>query len=428
MKTLLFYIGLVFFNVSFGQEKLDTTQTLDVFLEYRPRFEYREGFKQPIKDSSTSSFFASHRARISLDFELKRFKFHSSIQDVRAWGQYGLQSNANSLSVFEIYVESKISERWSIKLGRQAVELDNGRLFSKANWNQNSKAHDGIDLIYNSKRLKSQLFGFYNQSYTNSSGTYFDLYNQEYKFLFIHSLQINIHKKIELSVLNSLDGYENVFHKNVFYVRGTTGFRLNVKQKNIKGIISGYYQYGQLQNGQQISSFYIQPELKLTTGKITTRLGAELLSGDDQSNPTSFSHSFSTLYGVSFKFNGNINYFTSFPKDVANGGLLNPYLFLLYAPSKKWKIKMEQHLFYLQNNVLSSQGKTIGKYLGYENDVKVKYNVNNFTAIQAGFSLIMTTNHLEEVRGVDLINYPYWGYLMVTFKPQLLHSVKKAIF
>lgn len=419
---------MIFSNFSFNQEKLDTTQVLDVFLEYRPRIEYREGFKQPIKDSSNSSIFATHRARISIDFKLNRFKFHSSIQDVRAWGQYGIQSKTNSLSVFEIYVQSKISNKWSIKLGRQSVELDNGRLFSKANWSQNSKAHDGIDLIYNSKKLKSQLFGFYNQSYTNNTGTYFDLYDQEYAFLFIHSLQINLLKKIDLSFLNSFDGYENLSHKNVYYVRGTSGFRMKIKQKKMEGIIAGYYQYGQLQNGKQISSFYIQPELKLTTGKITTRLGAELLSGDDQSNPNSFSNSFSTLYGVAFKFNGNINYFTSFPKDVANGGLLNPYLFFQYEPSKKWKIKLEQHLFYLQNNVLNNKGKAIGKFLGYENDVKVKYSVNHFTAIQAGVSLIMTTNHLEEVRGVDLINYPYWGYIMVTFKPQVLHSVKKAIF
>ncbi len=412
--------------LAYGQ-KGDTLQKIDVYLEYRPRIEYREGYKNQ-NDSSNSALIVSHRARLSMDFEIKKFRFHGSIQDVRIWGEQGQNSNSSTLSVFEAYLQAELSKNWSIKLGRQSLELDNGRLFSRANWSQSSRAHDGINLRYNSSKINAQLVGFYNQSYVNSSGTYYTLSSKEYKFLFVHHFHIKLNKFFELSTLNSFDGYEKLNIKNVFYVRGTSGLRLRLKTKNIEGILSGYYQYGQLQSGQKISSYYYQPELKVSAGILTTRLGAEVLSGDNQQNPSTFSNSFSTLYGVAFKFNGNINYFTVFPSDVSNGGLINPYLFFLVEPSKKWKIKMEQHLFYLQNKALNNQNEIIGKYLGYENDIKIRYKVNPFTSIQAGFSLIITTTNLKEVRGVALLDYPYWSYVMLTFKPQILKSRRKAIF
>src|SRR5690348_1096055 len=54
--------------------------------EFRPRTEYRHGYRQLIPDTSNAAFFTDQRSRIYFTYKSHRFIFHTSLQDVRVWG------------------------------------------------------------------------------------------------------------------------------------------------------------------------------------------------------------------------------------------------------------------------------------------------------------------------------------------------------
>jgi hypothetical protein len=204
-------------------------------------------------------------------------------------------------------------------------------------------------------------------------------------------------------------------------VRGTLGGRIEFTRKKIYLTASGYYQFGNLASGQQNAGYYCQPEIKYSLSeKLTLRLGMEYLSGDDATRQGTTVHSFVPLYGVAHRFMGTMDYFTSFPKDVKNGGLVDPYLFISYSINKKITLSMQNHLFYLQNNVLSKKKEVIDKYLGFENDLLFMYRINNDIFLEAGVSGMLAEKSMEILKGGNSDIIPVWSYLMISFKPELL--------
>ncbi|OYX84538.1 MAG: hypothetical protein B7Y83_07805 [Flavobacteriales bacterium 32-34-25] len=340
-------------------------------------------------------------------------------------GNMNLNNSSGSLNVFEAYVETAITNHFSVKLGRQKVELDNGRLFSAANWRQSARAHDGINLIYNNNRIHSELITSFNQTSERIFDTDFSPTSfTNYKLLNVHYLKAKLNEHFSLTTINAADSYQSKTNTKTLYTRGTSGGRLDFEKGNLYLTLSGYYQYGQLQTGNRISAYYFQPEIQLKTNKLTTRLGAEYMSGDNANKTTDISKSFVPLYGVAWRFMGNMDYFTSFPTDLKNGGLINPYLFLIYDLNKKVSLRSDFHLFYLQNKVKNNEDQVVDSYLGFENDLSIHYKCNSFTMIDFGFSYMAAKKSMETLKAGNSSIIPVWSYVMITFKPELFNFKK----
>lgn len=396
-----------------------------VGLEFRPRGEYRDGYKQLPADSSEVAYFVSQRSRLNFSYEQPKFKFHTSIQDVRVWGQYGQTSSTGSLNVFEAFAIVEVAKNLSAKMGRQKIELDNGRLFAASNWNQYGRSHDGIDLMYKNNTIETELFTAFNQSGENIFGTeYLPTTFNNYKLLNLHFLKAKLNERFSLTTINAADSFESKTNATTLYTRATSGGRIEFEKNNLYLTFSGYYQYGQLQSGAKISAYYFQPEIRYKVQKWTARLGAEYMSGDDATQVSATSNSFVPLYGVAWRFMGNMDYFTNFPKDVKNGGLVNPYLFCYYDWTEKLTLRSDFHLFYSQNKILNAQNNVIDSYLGYENDLSVRYKHNGFTTLDFGFSYMLAEKSMETIKGGNSEITPIWSYLMITFKPELFNSRK----
>ena len=140
MRTGIIVAIFLFIAELVQSQTSDTIKTFNVSLEFRPRVEFRNGYKQLRNDTTTPAYFGTQRSRILFDFKQKYFKFHTSIQDIRIWGQYGQESINGSLNVFEAYIEPNIKSNWLLRIGRQNVQLDNGRLFSKSDWKSGIKS------------------------------------------------------------------------------------------------------------------------------------------------------------------------------------------------------------------------------------------------------------------------------------------------
>jgi hypothetical protein len=426
------------------QEK---NKTFTIGAEVRTRTEYRNGYRNIPADTSAPAFFTNQRTRLSFTYEVKnKFILHTSIQDVRVWGQNDPKSNSASLQLFEGYGEIFLHPKFSIKIGRQKFAVDDQRLFAENDWRVNANAHDAVNFRFNGDKLSSELLFAYNQTSSNNGVTnqpngepiFGTTYNpgvgiSTYKTLGVHYLKYKITDAFTLTTINSADGYQEAKSKEGVYQRFTNGGRLAYQKSRFYATYSGYYQSGKDATGNLLDAFYHQAEIKYTIPEsFTVRLGAELFSGNNGKVTSTTNHNFLPLYGVAHRFNGNMDFFTNFPADVNNAGLFNPYLFFAKNAGKKLVFRSDFHLFYSENNFVNTVkvGKTTtstltNKYLGYENDLGVIYKPQPYITIDLGFSYALVDPSMTIIKKRGNPNFtPTWAYISVSLKPQLF----KAIF
>jgi len=355
------------------------------------------------------------------------------LQDARVWGQQDPRAGQGTptpteattypLYLYEVYAEPHFSDKFSIRIGRQKIAYDNNRLFSENDWRLPAGSHDAIRFIYNNKKNFTNEFTFgYNQYGENTFTTNYKPNNGliNYKTLILDYLDYKISDKFNFLTINCADGYQSSLandHKTT-YMRFTSGGRIEYTSGKWYATFSGYYQYGKDSSGRKLAAYYIQPEVKYFTKTLTARLGVEYMSGHDGTKPVTKDNNFVPLYGVAHRFMGNLDYFATFPIDVNNAGLVNPYLFFMYQKNKV-TLRFENHLFFSQNNFVSN-GSTIKKYLGFENDWRFNYKANSFTDIEAGFCWAALTESAVIIKkGGDTKAFPYWFYTSVRFTPTI---------
>lgn len=404
-----------------GQAHYDS---LTLSMEFRPRTELRNGYRQLRTDSSLAAFHTDQRSRIYIHYKRPGFIFHTSIQDVRIWGAEDPRSTQGTLQIFETYAEPALSPSLSVRIGKQKIMYDNQRLFAQNNWRQNGGTHDAVRFIYQKRSWEGDLIGAFNQESdadTRFSGTDFSPVFSSYKVLLANFLRYTSPTKTIFTAINVVDAFQDQNNVDQLHWRFTSGGRIEKTVGNTYLTLAAYYQYGENTDGLQLNAYYYQPEIKVTAKPWVVRLGAEVFSGDDGLNPDGRSRSFDALYGVNHRFLGSMDFFTNFPEDLNNAGLVAPYVFAFYDLNKTLTLRADGHLFYSQNNfVETGQTSAIDKFLGFENDWLPRFNPNSYTELDLGYSYTLTTESMTIIKkGGNSDLFQSWAFVMVTFNPEL---------
>lgn len=409
---------------------IDTTKavikqqnTLSFQAELRTRSEFRDGYRNLPFGDTIPAFFTIHRTRLTLDYRSKKLDMVLSLQESRTWGQIDPRNPTVPISFFEAYAEPKVNDKISFRVGRQRVMYDNQRLFAENDWRNPANAHDAFRFTYkNNKNLQTEFLTAFNQSSENIFTSKFQPAGfTNYKTLNLHYLNYKFHPNWNILTLNVADGFQksgNGDNYKTTYTRFTSGGNLTYNKKEWTAIMMAYYQYGKDSSGNKIAAYFLNPEIKWNKKEWTVRLGAEVMSGQDARKPFEKNNSFVALYGVAHRFNGNLDFFTTFPTDLNNAGLINPYLFLWYQKDKIY-LRMENHLFYMQNNFLEN-GAVIRKYMGFENDWRLNYRFTKETELEFGACWAVVTNSMVAIKkSGDAGQIPWWTYVSFKFTPQL---------
>ncbi|TDX01007.1 alginate export family protein [Dinghuibacter silviterrae] len=158
--------------------------------QLRDRAEYRDGTGTLLPLTSTPSIFISQRARLSLDYQSTHLRFHTSVQDVRVWGQDASSidnADGTKFQVYEAWAELVLSNRkdsafkksftnyLGIRIGRQELVYDDGRLLGNLDWLQQARHHDAAVLRWKPGAWQVDLGGAFNQNSDawNYNGTYY---------------------------------------------------------------------------------------------------------------------------------------------------------------------------------------------------------------------------------------------------------------
>ncbi len=426
MKTTVKYLATALIAVtstaSFGQE-------FEADLQLRPRFEYRNGYKELMKDQQYPNSFISQRSRLNLAFENDKIKTKISFQNIRIWGDVPTSSakDQNGIALFESWASYEFYENWTAKLGRQTLVYDNQRIFGGIDWAQQGQSHDALLVTHQKDSYQIDLGAALNN---NQDGLYEAAYFTNYK-----NMQFAWFNKkftdwsLSLLAVNNGFEYENLIENKLetAYIQ-TAGAFGKWKQSKFYGDLAVYIQTGEtaLANDKtKVAAYYGGINLGYAfTSNFKTEVGFEYLSGKDQDDTDSKSKSFTPLFGTNHGFNGFMDYF--YVGNHKNSvGLKDMYAKFAYEKNK-WQLSLTPHLFYAAAKVLDPVTMDAqNDYLGTELDFMASYKLHPNITIVGGYSQMFASTTLETLKGGNKNYDNNWAWLMVSINPELFSTKNK---
>jgi hypothetical protein len=412
-----------------------TAQDLEISGQIRPRVEYRHGYRTLLGEGYDPAFSVSQRTRLNLKYSATKIKTMISIQDVRTWGDVVIsnKSDNNGSMIHQAWGEFSILKNLSVKAGRQVIIYDDQRLFGGSDWNQQARSHDALLLKYDPLKSLTVTLGLaYNQSADKDTGTFYSL-EKNYKalrYLYLHGGKDNEGFAYSFIIINP--GYpfaelqDDSSFKQITVYSTTIGPYLTYQKDNLRGNAAFYYQFGKNSKNIDKSAFYASTDFSYTVAKDwSAGAGFQYLSGNDQVNPDSKDHDFSTLFSNGHKFNGWMDYFYagSSHKGV---GLLDIYVPVIYK-YKSLTAELQVHNYHAAGSVASAidPARETESSLGTEAGIMFTYAFSPELTITGGYSQMFATASLEILKGGDRDIQQNWAWIMLSFNPVFFKSVNK---
>lgn len=433
-KPILIYTTLITAFVLLTSAELFAQFTLTG--ELRPRAEFRNGFKKLKDKNMDPAFFIEQRSRLYFNFKRDNIELHMALQDVRIWGATNqiYKYDPALTNFYEAWASYQFTNKWGVKLGRQALDYDNARFLGNLDWAQQGRSHDALLFtMSNAERdCKLHLGGAFNQSanppeFSNLEGTdYLGINN--YKFMFYGWWN----KKFEnggMSVLFQNDGRQ-VAEDTSTASRQTYAVLGNMKVGNVTLDGELYYQGGKNGNNLNVSALMVTVHGTLKTDLTPLTLGIEYLSGTKLGE--SDDKSFNPLYGTNHKFYGFMDYFY-----VGNGhgqvngrtsGLLDVHFKTKFKLGEKSNLAANLHWFSSPVTIYENSdmnGTSMSSSLGTELDLVFTKVLSKDAKFNIGYSQMFGTETMEAIKGGgDRTAFNNWIWAMIAFKPQLFTTKK----
>jgi len=386
-------------------------------MEYRPRTELRDGYRELPSDNSNPSLLISHRGRINLDYKNDKFLLHTTLQDIRIWGDTDTREADGKAQFYEFYVEAKINKELSVRVGRQRIKRGNQRLFAENNWRQAGGQHDVARLLYRTNKLSADFIGGYNQNKALNFGNSFDVDFDTYRAFTANFIDYNVSENFEVSITNIVDEYTDpTTGDNKGYWKFTNGGKLIYYKNNLTYSLASYYQWGKIENGKQHNAYYIEPEFSwFVSSKYNFKLGAQFFSGDENKTDNK-STSFLAQYGAFHKHNGGLDYTQKTVRINEHEGIVNPYFKQNFTFNSKYSLSWQSHL-------LGSQKESI-KFYAWENDFSLFYEPNNYTKIEFAYLFLIPNNNISDLevgQNGNSNKIAQFSYLSISWTPNLIN-------
>ena len=400
-----------------------SAQEFEAKLQLRPRFEYRNGYKNLIPIDEQGTAFISQRSRLNLNYNNEKLKTKITFQNIRTWGDAATTATTdkNGIAVFEAWAQYELSSNWSTRIGRQVISYDNQRIFGEIDWAQQGQSHDAALITFNRKNNQLDL-GFALNSNSENQLAPKTPYLTNYKtmqYAWYHK-RLN---QVGMSLLLLNTGYE--FQKTLTELevdyKQTFGTYLTFNEKHWDINLGLYGQTGQSAD-RKVKAWYAGAYLGYATSKeFKLGLGHEILSGKDQNDFSADSKSFTPIFGTNHGFNGFMDYFYV-GNHQNNIGLNDTYLKLNYTVSK-WQLALIPHVFHAPNRVVDATNQKMDAYLGTEIDLTATYTLRKDIIAMAGYSQMFSSSTLERVKTVaNAADTNNWVWVMLSISPRIFAS------
>lgn len=396
-------------------------QELDVNLQIRPRFEYRNGYKSLLPYGQEGTSQISQRSRLNFNYKQDELTVKLTFQNTRTWGDVttATTTDKNGVAVFEGWAQYDFTKKWSARLGRQVLSYDNQRIMGEMDWAQQGQSHDALMVSFHPENHQLDLGVAYNSDAENTFQTPYKVANYKaMQYAWYHTT----FDKIGASLLLLNTGYEYANNdpkpKLLVDYKQTFGTYLTYKTAKIDSNLSFYGQTGK-STDQQVSAWNAAVNFGYTiTDKFKAGLGYEYLSGKDNNDGSTVIKSFNPIFGTNHGFNGYMDYFYV-GNHLNSVGLQDAFLKLNYNVNK-WQFALIPHVFLAAADVVNlGTNEKLGSYLGTEVDATFGYNFKKDITVSGGYSQMFGTRTLGYLKNGDASHTNNWAWLMVSVNPRI---------
>lgn len=425
---------LVILVVSFTK-LCSNAQNVVIDAEIRPRTEYQDGFKTPILKSNDPGVFTSERTRLGLTFTSGLLTTQITIQDARIFGQYSNTDATASTGIYEAWADMVLFPGTSLKIGRQALNYDDKRLFSSPAWSLIGTSHDLALLKYIINDYQAHIGLAYNNKSETGTEVFYAL-GTKYRSLAYLWLSTPAIRGFTLSGIVVSEGLQDtlglggVANYKKIKMAQTLTYGGNLKYESVDFPLSvlatAYFQSGKNIAGKTMEGKLAALKLNYEFNKsITASIGTDYLSGDTNGNTDGKASNFKKLYGADHTFNGYMDYWNT----PLTTGLLDYYSCVTGKINKNLSIEGGFHVFNTEYAGKNKKGIAYEKNIGSEFDLLMTYKLNMWTTIQGGYCHYFSNNNtliakdiVTSVATIPAVRSPQWAYVMFCIKPTFLNN------
>lgn len=443
---------------------IEVKAQLSVSGQIRTRTEYRDGQGAPITEDASPAIFTSQRSRLNVGYAGYRFKIYTSLQDVRVWGQDASMINRTTLDAYDglmlheawgeisLVDTGKVVKNFTLKVGRQELVYDDVRLLGNLDWLQQARRHDAAVLKFDHNGWTAHLGAAYNQNAERKTNTTYvgttpagapagygittnglGAMYKSMQFLYVgrkvhfgNASFLFFKDDFSKFTLDAANNNTPIYERGV-WSRYTFGANLfGTALRKVTFGLSAFSQKGHFREGTSLNEYLLSANAMYSIGrKFSVGPGVDITSGNDGSTPN---QRFDPLYGTPHKFWGYMDYFYVADGFGSSNGLVNYYLKAKYKAKDNLILSLDVHKFELPHVVSNADGRKLGKGLGTEIDFVLSYNLTKAVGIEAGYSVMNSTDTMLSSRVKNPGNTPIdqfdkrstWGYLMLNIKPSEL--------
>jgi len=442
-------LGILSFQAS-AQTEVKLPGKLTISGQIRPRFEFRNGFKRPIREGDEAAAFIEQRSRINAHYKQDKFNIKLSLQDVRIWGDVGqINKSDNLFSAHEAYGEWTPNKHVALKIGRQELVYDDHRILGNLGWAAQGRSHDAVKFVYKDSDTTWEIHGAvtYNQDsnvpepakiQTPTAGD-FNGGNSNEGFAITQGIFSNplstqfVWFKTSLGKVGKITflALNDIVQKSAAKgntARLTVGTNPTLKFGKIKLAGSFYAQTGAIDTDADVSGILGSLTATYTGGKkVIPSIGFDYVSGDDTSS-TDVNEAFNPLYGTHHKFYGYQDFFYV-GSGHGNRGLIDIFAKSVFKFGKPGKLVAHAHAFLSASenfNALTFDGTEASleesRFFGGELDLVYVKSLAKGVTLKLGTSFFLAADGINSVKGTPIVDGDFtdefnnWSWAMIDFK------------
>jgi len=369
-------------------------QDVDLSGQVRIRSEGRDPAASGLSD------FTSMRSRIALGASLENdVRVFVQLQDVRLFGEEShplFDSSADQLDMHQAFAQlGSLEEGWSLRAGRQELNLGGQRLIGAVNWTQQAQSFDGARLRATTSRLDVDFIAFkLNEIGAASVDRSAELFGA--------------YATLDVGSPGALDlyGFYEAADDGMSTDQGTVGARWHGRTGPWSYRAESSYQFG-TRDGADVSAYMLGARVgtDVVDGRGTVTVWYDLLSGDDDPADDEVGV-FETLFATNHKFYGFADLFLNIPVHTGGLGLQDLAVKTSLQVDEDWRIGVDLHSFRL-----AEDGTVSTTRLAEELDLTATYRYSTGATATAGFSWVAQADGISEIG--RLTDDLFWGYLML---------------
>lgn len=400
--------------------------------EVNARSEFRNGFKKPITENLDPAFFTEQRTRLYANYVADEYEVNIALQDIRMWGADGIvdKTYGGSFGIAEAWARYYMTDKLSVKFGRQMISYDNQRMFGGLEWAMQGLRHDAALFMYeDSLGLKVHAGLAYNQNPATGgepvrlTGTYYPSFTGNgpyhatgnYKHMEFAYLNKTFEKgSLSAYLINDARQYgleDSVANRQTY---GLIGMK---KVGNVKLNAEFFYQGGKVALSD-LSAYMFSLSATLKTSATPLIIGYDRLSGQDADSEKNTT--FAPLFGTNHAFYGFMDYFYV-GNGNSNSGLQDLYLKTKFKLGKG-AIMAHVHQFLSATTIYEADGVTeASASLGTELDLVYVTPLGKVGTFKLGYSQMFASDSMDIIKDTaDSKSMNNWAWAQLIIKPKFL--------